>query len=206
MKKFLLVLAISLVLTLIFSSLALATNKITISYDAEGKYHKVHDIFHQHLHKHGDYDVDPGFAIGYEYTHKVKRVELGGGLETQLNRSLSLNKDSEFSFTQLYGVVYVNFKSEDDILPFFVCRYGINRHTANEAFKNEVYGSGLSLGDGLYLAVGLGLNSEHNTLAILCTSNYSDDNSVETTDSHGTSTSTHDGYYTKISLVYGLKF
>lgn len=107
MKKFFSILSISLILTLICSSFVLATNKIMVSYDTAGEYEKTHSLFHQHQHKHSPHDVDSSFSIGYEFTHKVRRVEFGGGLETQLNRSLSQNKDSEFRFSQLYGVIYV---------------------------------------------------------------------------------------------------
>ncbi len=207
MKKFFLVLTISWLLTLVGSSLVLATNKITISYDMAGEYGMYHDFFHQHKHKHTPNDVDPGFAIGYECTHKVRRVEFGGGLETQLNRSLSQNKDSEFRFTQLYGVIYVNFKNEGNILPFFVGRLGYNTHTGNDVFKNEVYGSDPELGNGIYYAVGFGLHSEHNMLAILYSINHSNHTMNTTIESDGsTKTSPHDANYEKISLVYGLKF
>lgn len=83
MNKNFLILVISLLLTLSCSSVALATNKIMISYDMGGEYEKTHGFFHQHMHTHTPNDVDPGFSIGYEYTHKIRRVEFGCGLETQ---------------------------------------------------------------------------------------------------------------------------
>lgn len=207
MKKVFLSITVLSLLMFVFSSLTLAANKVTISYDMEGEYEKTHDLFHQHKHSHAPMDVEPGFSIGYEYTHKVRRVELGGGLETQLNRSLAENKDCEFNFTQLYGVIYVDFINEGDMLPFFVGRLGYNKHTCNKDFEREVYGSDLDLGKGIYYAVGFGFNMKRNVLALLYTVNFSNDCTNITIESDGSKDREyHDATYSKISLMYAFKF
>lgn len=123
---------------------------------------------------------------------------------------MSKNEDSEFSFTQLYGVIYVHLKNEGDTLPFFLGRLGFNRHTGNNAFENQVYGSNTDLENGIYCAVGFGFNSKHNILAILFSINNSSGNTNIIEESDGStytkSTETHDGNYQKISIVYGLNF
>lgn len=199
MKKFLLVMSISLVLTLIFSSLTMATNKIMLSYDMEGKYQSTDSDWWDD----NDtitLDTKSGFTIGYEYTHKVRIIEYGFGFETQLKRSLTDFKDAEFKFSPMYGVIYVHFINEGDSLPFFVGRLGFNMHTGNDSYKDDVYGLETELGNGMYGAVGFGVNTERNMAAILYSVNS------------GTRTSNSDPnyerniFYSKLSLVYGYKF
>jgi hypothetical protein len=198
MKKLLLIMTISMVLTLLCSSFAMATTKLMFSYDMAGDYRSYNgDDWFDNDAVH--YDVDPGYSIGYEYTSNMRRVELGFGLETQLNRSITQFKNSEFGFTPVYGVVYVNFTNEGDMIPFFVGRLGVNMlHYGNDSYKNDIFSSDSILKGGLYYALGFGFNSEHNMGAILYSSNYGYVNS----DSANRDSAT----YSKFSLVYGIKF
>lgn len=198
MKKVMLVLSISLLLIVIFSSLTLATNKIMLSYDMEGKI-KSWDSDWWDDDDAKISDVDSGFAVGYECTYKSRRVDFGFGFETQLKRSLPDYKDSEFKFTPMYGVIYVNFVNDEESSPFFVGRLGFNTHTGNDAYK-AAYGTDMELGNGLYGAIGFGFNSKRSIAAMLYSINCGSVTSNSDSDQN------RDIAYSKFSFVYGFKF
>ncbi len=201
MKKIILVLTISLVLTLAFSSLTMADHKIIIGYDMEGKY-EIRDSDWWDDDADDDtkrYDTESGLTIGYECTYKMRRVEYGFGFETQFERGLTDYDDTEFKFNPLYGVIYVYLPyEEEDSAPFFVGRLGYNMHVGNDTYK-DINGVETELGDGIYTAVGFGFNFNRSMGAIL----YSVNNGSRTSN-----TDDYDRYvaYSKFSIIYGFRF
>lgn len=203
MKKTILVFAITLVLILTLSSLVMANHKITIGYDMEGKYKTMDDWWDDDDEKNiRSYDTEAGFTIGYECTYQIRIVEYGFGFETQIKRSLTDNKDAEFKFNPLYGVIYVYLPhdEEEETAPFFVARLGYNMHTGNYSFKN-LEGEGEVLDNGMYGAVGFGFNFKRSMGAIL----YSVNTGMRTSNIQP---DFEERYvtYSKISIVYGFKF
>lgn len=201
MKRTILVLAITLALVLIASSVTMANHKITIGYDMEGKYKTMDDDWWDGDRDTRNFDTEAGFTIGYECTYQVRIVEYGFGFETQLERSLSDNKDADFKFSPLYGVIYVFLPhEEEDSAPFFVARLGYNMHTGNNSYKN-IANEGEELDNGMYGAVGFGFNFNRSMGAILYTVNSGMRTSNDNPDFD-------DRYvnYSKFSIVYGFKF
>ncbi len=201
MKKLTIVLIISLILLLTFSSLTTAAHKIMIGYDMEGKYEtRDSDWWFDDDDDTKRYDTESGLTIGYECTYQRRIVEWGFGFETQLERGLSDNDDAEFKFSPLYGVVYVYFPhEEEETAPFFVGRLGYNMHTGNESYKDDIDNTETELGNGMYGAVGFGFNFNRSMGAILYSVNC------------GSRSSNSDDYdrdiaYSKFSIVYGFKF
>lgn len=202
MKRTMLVLTITLALVLAISSLTMASHKITIGYDMEGKYKTMDDDWWDDNDRNTrSFDTEAGFTIGYECTYQVRIIEYGFGFETQLERSLSDYKDADFKFSPLYGVIYVYLPhGEEDSAPFFVARLGYNMHTGNNSYKN-IGIEGEELDNGMYGAVGFGFNFSRSMGAILYTVNSgmrtsNDDPNFD------------DRYvnYSKFSIVYGFKF
>jgi hypothetical protein len=203
MKKIILVFAITVVLILTLSSLAMANHKITIGYDLEGKYKTMDDDWWDDDDDSNTriFDTEAGFTIGYECTYQVRRIEYGFGFESQLKRSLSDHKDADFKFSPLYGVIYVYLPhEEEETAPFFVGRLGYNMHTGNNSYKN-FENQGEELDNGIYGAVGFGFNFNRSMGAIL----YSVNSGMRTSNAQP---DFEDRYliYSKFSIVYGFKF
>jgi hypothetical protein len=202
MKKLCLIFSISLALIIGYASLTLATNKIMVGYDIHGKYQTSDSDWWDNSDNVTN-DVDPGFSIAYEYTHQKRRVSFGFGIETQIERQFSdIKKDAEFSFTPIYGVIYVHFSGDKETMPFFVGRFGLNMHDGNDAYKNNLYGDGVNteLRDGLYGAIGFGVETAHNTFSLLYSVNTGERNCNANSDND------RDVNYSKYSLVFGQKF
>lgn len=203
MKKIILILVIALILVLTFSSISMASHKIMIGYDLEGKYKTTDEDWWDDDENSNtkSFDTEAGFSIGYECTYQVRIIEYGFGFETQLERSLSDNKDAEFKFSPLYGVIYVYLPhGEEETAPFFVARLGYNMHTGNNSFKN-IEGEGEQLDNGMYGAVGFGFNFNRSMGAILYSVNSGTRTSNDQPDFEERYVT-----YSKFSIVYGFKF
>ncbi len=198
MKRVFIVLLVTLILTLSFSTLTMAASKVMVSYDMGGKYNASKDLWWDDDNK--IYDTDSGFSVGFEFTNDNRKVEFGFGLESQLERSLTDFDNAEFKFDNMYGVMYINMSDEKNFAPFFVGRVGFNMHSGNNTYKKDVFNLDTELSNGLYYAVGFGFNSERTLAELLYTVNNSRITSNSDSDFKRNIS------YSKMSFVFGYKF
>lgn len=150
MKKFSLILGLSLTFILAFAFCAMADNALTVGADFGGKLNPTGD----------NYTVNTGYSVGYEFTIPQGRMEYGGGVEYQLYRTVQGNSNptipdgSQFNFIPLYGVMRYNFSNNNSSQPYAVARFGYNLVNGDSGFNTTI---GTPNG-GLYYAVGAGMN------------------------------------------------
>ena len=98
------------------------------------------------------YGVDSGVSVAGEYLIALNdKVEVGGGLEYQLNRNVR-GLETGFSFIPVYGMAKVKAPFSTGLNTYFTAKIGYNYLTLDEKV------AGFDYGGGLYYGIGFGID------------------------------------------------
>ena len=145
MKKFWLIVSLTVVLVLAFSSLVMAAETFKLGYDFSGNIKGSGSSNEER-------NTDPGLTLGYEFTVPQDQLEYGFGVQCQLERAVK-DTGGKFYFIPVYGLLNYNFTKGGEAQPYVTARLGYNFLTANDAFK-----AGHDVRGGLYYGAGFGVN------------------------------------------------
>jgi hypothetical protein len=127
----------------------------------------------------GDFDIDMGFSIALEVAYAaLEFIEVGVGVEYQIQRSFTDNTDAAMGFIPIYAIVRAKFPL-GLFSPFAVGKAGYDIFTGNDYFTGN-------LGGGFYWSIGGGvIVMDLLIIEVAYSTNYGDvDGLVDITYSH----------------------